>query len=416
MNPEHLKEDKNFLEYPNWVLDKKNEVKNFIIQKKQGRFEIKTTADRLPDRTDKLILYYFLSLVFQNNFKNNLSLTRYQIVKNVFDCKGVPYYYQRVLTSIQRWHEIAIKFDGIFFDGENYTTRGFHIIESYSFDHKTGEVKIKFNSDYLAQLKQSDYYQIINFNKIKRLKRDVSFMLYELLIKQKLPWKIKLKTLGKILTLKRVYDSQIILKLTPAINEINKNTELNISFSTIKNNSDETIAVFNAGKAISNEITIQLPKEIEEFIPLKHKTEKIRELIQYYLNEGYEKEYIQSNIQYSNQNAAKNYLQYLVSALDQDYAKQFRDTIEIQQKAEQEKQKQILEKKAEQLQLQEFIIKSQDFISSLDEEKYKNFEKIAIEELIKEWKARGFHEIAVPEKLPKVCIKQKIYELFGKKD
>lgn len=419
MKPERLKEDKNFLEYPNWVLDKKSEIKSFLIEKDSGKFEIKTTADRLPDRTDKLILYYFLSLVFQNNFKDKLSLTRYQIVKNVFDCKGVPYYYKRVLTSIQRWHEISIKFDGIFFDGENYTTRGFHIIESYSFDHKSGEINIKFNSDYLDQLKHSDYYQIIHFNKIKRLKRDVSFMLYELLIKQKLPWKIKLLTLAKKLTLKKKYDSQIIEKLIPAINEINKNTELKLIFSHQKNNHGEAMAIFEEETVIKSRSlltsNLQIPTKIIELLPESKRTNKNYELINSYLEQGFDCVYIESNIKYSKINSTKNFSLYLSKALKLDYARSFREENQIKTHVEKEKRQLELFNRKEEEEKNKFSEDSKNFISSLSEEKYKEYEIIAIDHLIKEWKDQGFHEVATPEKLPKPCIKEKIYELFGAK-
>ena len=61
-----VKDDINFLEYPDWVVDERKGAKTYVIEKNNGKYNgkyiISTTEniDRLPDRTDKILLYYLL--------------------------------------------------------------------------------------------------------------------------------------------------------------------------------------------------------------------------------------------------------------------------------------------------------------------------------------------------------------------
>jgi len=54
-----LKDDINFLEYPNWIVSERSKSKTLTIERESGRYIVSTpdAIDRLPDRTDKIVLY-----------------------------------------------------------------------------------------------------------------------------------------------------------------------------------------------------------------------------------------------------------------------------------------------------------------------------------------------------------------------
>ncbi len=377
----NFKEDKNFLEYPLWVLNKRNLIKKYSFKKKNGTFEISTSSDKLPDRIDKLILYYLMLELFKNSFKTELCVTRYKIVKNVFKSKGATFYYDRILKSLERWHNLSIKFEGVFFDGENYTTRGFHIIDSYKFDHKTGKITIKFNDAYISQTKNSNYYKLINFNEIVKLKRDTSVRLYEILLKQQLPWTIGIKKLAEKLTLDRKYSSQIIIKLEPAVNEINKNTDLKVLFSSEKNKEGKTICIFE--KMVESQLPATAESDnkssispvILKAIPREYQVNSVFKIIEHYYDKP---DYVISNIKYTNGKYDKNYPAYLKLALKNDYAKVNREVKEKKDKIVREKKDNVLEKKNQEKLLKQ---KAWDYYNSLQEGEQVKFRSDAEEKM-----------------------------------
>ena len=106
----------------------------------------------------------------------------------------------------------------------------FHIIDDVILDEKTKGLCIKFNQQYLAQLRESSFYTTIDFNEYKRLTRGISARLYEILIKTFYncdTWSIGIKKLAEKLTLdkrvgaKEYYPSDVLSNLKPAIKEIN---------------------------------------------------------------------------------------------------------------------------------------------------------------------------------------------------
>lgn len=54
-----FKEDINFLEYPNWVIDKKSKITIWSVQKENGRYEV-SSPHGIPTHFDKLVLYFLL--------------------------------------------------------------------------------------------------------------------------------------------------------------------------------------------------------------------------------------------------------------------------------------------------------------------------------------------------------------------
>jgi len=227
----------NFLEYPNWTLSTKTKVYSVVVQRSNGFYEMKS-SEGLPSRFDKVVLYYLLHILFVNYpsvFKSEIITTRYEIAKNVLtQSKNFSKEkYSRIMLALKKWKAIYIRFEGIFYERDNYTIKYFSVIDYVSLNKNTNELRIKFNECYLKQLTESNH-RTVDFHEYKKLTRPVSARLYEILIKNlsdQALWASNIEQLGEQLTLeKRFYPSHILVALQPAILDINKLTKLAFEF------------------------------------------------------------------------------------------------------------------------------------------------------------------------------------------
>ncbi len=334
-----IKDDINFLEYPNWLVSERNTPKTYTIEKDGGKYVISTTEDidRLPDRTDKIVLYYLLYIIIPAQ-DNKLTMTRYDILKNSLG-RISKKDYKRLMDSLNRWGSITIKFEGIFYDDDGYTTRLFHIIDGYKLDAK-GRLKIYFNEQYLDQLRKTNFFKFINFEEYKRLTKPMSARLYEILIKSfkdRIIWQIGILKLSEKLTLTKKYPSHILEKLIPAINEINIKTELEIKFEYDKKTQICTFTKIKKVKQKEETRKLELPKDdkfkkLITLLPQKHQGKKtiLNVITSAYHKHGYN--YVARNIKYTNQCSNGNYRAYLSKALKEDWG------VSIQEDEEAEKQ------------------------------------------------------------------------------
>ena len=81
-----VKDDINFLEYPNWIVTEREKIKEVVIEKEHGVYKLITGADSLPDRFDKIVLYYLLCTLLKNSqlTSTEIKTTRYKVAKDVF--------------------------------------------------------------------------------------------------------------------------------------------------------------------------------------------------------------------------------------------------------------------------------------------------------------------------------------------
>jgi len=165
--------------------------------------------------------------------------------------------------------------------------------------------------------------------------------------KSKFPFKIDIKKLARKLTLDRKYPSSILIKLKPAIKEINKNTDLNILFSHEKNNYGQTICTFDNLaenqlniKPLTNSVTPtpSIPEEIQNTLPPKYQIPSIYQIIAPYCQEPIDKEFIISNIKYTLSNSQTNFPYYLQKSLENDYAAPEREKYKQQQRLKRDKE------------------------------------------------------------------------------
>ena len=342
-----IKDDNNFLEYPNWVVSKRDNYKMYMIEKPNGKYIISTTEDidRLPDKADKIILYYLITLILKTK-SNKLETTRYNILKNSIG-RVSKKEYKKLIDSLDRWLALKIKFQGIFYDGDSYTTRGFHILDGYKLN-QDGKLEIYFNEQYLEQLKNTNYFKLVNFNEYKLLKKPVSARLYEILIKtfkDRNIWKIHIIKLAEKLTLEKrnncntYYPSDVIIKVNPSVSEIRRNTNLKVELDYNKQTHICTFTKLQEEQEEKQEesYSINIPKEdnfksLIAALPKEHCDKKtiLEAIARSYKKHGFD--YTARNIKYTNQYCKGNYRAYLNKALKEDWGLAIQEDEEVKKK------------------------------------------------------------------------------------
>lgn len=123
----------------------------------------------------------------------------------------------------------------------------FFFLNDWYIDEKDNNLVIEFNRFWLEKVRESKYFKMLNFDKIINLKSPIATRLYEILIKNfqnRNIWEIDAHKLVLKLTLQKKYLSQIIQKIKPAVNRINKQTDLNIDLKIRKKERNKAIFVF----------------------------------------------------------------------------------------------------------------------------------------------------------------------------
>ena len=249
-----IKDDVNFLEYPNWVLDRKDSaLVEWQIQKERGTYKI-ISPNGLPKQFDKIVLYFLLYKLYRETrfTKRTITTNRFEIAKSVFNLsKGFgKNKYNRIMDAIRKWSVLSIGFEGLFYTGEEYTERVFHVIESFVLKKNSGELTIHFNEVYIKQLNESKFYKLIDFEQYRKLHKSTSVRLYEVLVKSfinRKTWASDIQLLSEKLTFKKnenaktYYPSDVLRYLKPAVNEINKKTDLRVS---LEYNKETKVCVF----------------------------------------------------------------------------------------------------------------------------------------------------------------------------
>ena len=238
-----LKEDINFLEYPLWIVNEKSKTYTWVIEKPHGRYEI-SSLKGLPNHFDRLVLYFLLSKLYSETQFQSLEIrtTRYEIARHLIEDQkiGGESTFQRIMQSLKKLQATNISFEGIFYEGDKYTTRFFGIIDDVVHNKETREVYIRFNQQYIQQLCNTNYSKINDFNEYKKLKRPIAARLYEILsktFKDRPLWSIGIAALAEKLTLdkrpntKNYYPCDILSNLKPAIEEINAKMSLKINLN-----------------------------------------------------------------------------------------------------------------------------------------------------------------------------------------
>ncbi len=445
---EEFKQDINFLEKPIWFLTQKSGEEGKVWKDIEG-YEYRA-GYKLPDEIDILFLMYFFLRSQEKNFKQHMIFTRYEVVKacGLTLCKQN---YERLEDSLKRWVSVTIAFKGTFYDGKEYKSILFHILETAKIRKEDGRIELTFNADFLLKIKESKFFKYINFDHYRSLKRSVSRRLFEILCKSfkgRIFWKIDLVKLGIKLTLSKrkvpspqgelkevMFHSDVLVAIKPAINEINKlanNKDLLKALDVDKRDafqidykmdSKKKIICFTkkTPKWILQEQEAQKASEIKEesvsientatlqelYEMAKSQTKAVQEMIaKAFREKGFD--YVKWNILYSNKEAKTNYAVFLKKALEENWGMEIQEVENTREKTEQthreEKNKQLEDSQKK----NEEILRLNKEFYALPSQQQKQLREQAIDSYLK---------AGVPEnfKIPNEMILAKVRDLLKSK-
>lgn len=349
MGNELVKQDINLMENPLWALSE-NPSKEIKINNERGEYVLRS-GYKVPERVDMNFLLYLLMVSQKKGYIKTIELTRYDVLKSC-GMGARDRDYARLEDSLQRWKLTGISFRGNFYDNKEYLVKSFNILNGFSIDKKTKKLKVKLNEDFLLMIKNSNFCKYIKFDEYKKLRKPISSRLYELLLKtfkDRQEWEIEAFKLAEKLTIqargnRKLYASDLKVMLIPAINEINKKTELEITMDTRKNQQDQTIFKFK----ILKELQIIQQEIKSENDNIKSLTEMLREgfkenknlleaLRMHFNKFGYD--YVKNNIIYANLNSQKAYIGFLKNALKENWGDEIKQA--EAKKLEETKRKEI---------------------------------------------------------------------------
>jgi len=348
---QEIKQDINFLEYPLWAVDTRSGDKEFQdIEGYKYRAGFK-----VPTYLDVIFLYYLLFITQQKCWKREITVSKYNVLRNCGLSK-TPYYAARFIDSLKRWINITVEYEGTFYDNHEYNSIVFNIIDTYKIDKKSKKVTIKFNEEWLIKIKESTYFKIIKFENLLKLKSPIAARLYEILVKtfqNRDTWEIDAHKLAVKMTMKEKYLTHILQKIKPAINKINKRTDLKIDLKIRKRERGKATLIFikkgeNKNKEKEKQQNIEQKtkkqkiskEEIQQLLFFVREGQKnddiVKDIIKKYAKKkGYE--YCLKNIIYTNKNSNENYKVYLLQALENNWG-EFEDITNIKEKEEDKKE------------------------------------------------------------------------------
>ena len=377
MTKKMVKQDINLLEYPLWFQDEleaKRSETGFVWRHEKG-FVLKTSF-KPPVKTDLVFLLFLLMESQNQEWKDEIKLSRYQILKECGISRNTQWY-DRLEESMERWKQVEIQFNDAFYRGEEYETLHFNIIDSWGIEKGSRKLRVRFSPEYLSVVQNTAYYRLLNFNQVKALRSPLATRLYQLLVKtfkNRDLWEIDAILLAEKIPMKQRFPAQIALKIKPAVRRIYKHTDLKVTLEERKKERGKIVFVFRKEAAIRK--TETLFKESKSFVmpedddfkklvamlpPERQRQKTLLELVLKAFNrKGFE--FVAWNIRYANSRAIGNYPAYFLKALRGNFGAALREEEEIRQAG---KSKRTEEAKAHQAKLTEAQTKENEISASI---------------------------------------------------
>jgi len=316
-----VKHDINFLEHPIWFQDK--EQKEASIWKDNNGY-IYRTGLKAPTKADIIFLYYLMLQVQKRDWEDTIFTTSYKIIK---DCElnKSKYWRNRLKESLKRWENVRIEFEGTFYNGTNYQTLHFGIIDAWGIKEETKKLWIRFSPEWLLKIKESNFFKYLDFNQVKALRSPLTLRLYEILIKSfqsRDIWEIDALKLAAKIPMAEKSPAHIIPKIQASTNRINEKTSLRLALNVIRIKRGEAKFVFKKLKDKTVDILSTQGTEYRTLLNLLPKEQQRKKTIQYKVEQKLRKkgaEYVKRNILYANERANKNYRVFLLKALKEDW-------------------------------------------------------------------------------------------------
>ena len=355
MSKEMVKQDINLLEYPLWFQDEceaERSETGFVWRLSKGEgsdkkgFVLKTSF-KPPVKTDLIFVLCLLLESQKQSWKDEIRISRYQVLKNCglgTDAR----WYERLEESLDRWEEVSIEFNGAFYNGQEYKTLHFGVIDSWGIDEKTKLLRVRFSPEYLSMVKDTTYCRFLDFNQIKKLRSPLATRLYQLLVKtfkNRDYWEIDSVLLAEKIPMKKKYPAQIVLELRPAIKRIYKNTDLKVTLEERKKGRGEIILVFRKEAAQPKEKPLEkkapafvtpdnddFKKLVSMLPPERQRQKSLLELtLKAFTKKGFD--FVAWNIKYDNKRAIGNYPAYFLKSLQGNFGAVMQEEAEVSQVA-----------------------------------------------------------------------------------
>jgi len=248
---ELIKQDINFCEYPIWFQDSKQQGAGLVWTDRKG-FTYRI-GYKMPTKTDVIFLYYLMLRSQQAGWKDELTLTQREILGGCGISPGKRDA-DRLKDSLERWKMVGIQFSGTFYNGKEYQTMSFGVIDEWDLEKGTGHLNIRFAPKWLEWIKNSDYFRYIDFRQMKSLGSPLATRLYEILIKSfqgRNEWSIDTLKLATKIPMKQKYVADILPKIVKAVDIINAKTDLNITITVKRPQRGQAVITFRKHKTKS---------------------------------------------------------------------------------------------------------------------------------------------------------------------
>jgi hypothetical protein len=312
--------------------------------------------------------------------EEKITSTKYKILKDA-NFSTNPEYYDRLENSLHKWKRVSITYNGNFYDGKGgYGTKNFGIINNWEIERNSGCLKIEFNKVWLDIIKNSNFFEMIDYNVMQKLKNPTQTRLYELLVKSfynRNEWEIDAHKLAEKIPLHEKYVAHIIRIIKTAVENIAKKTDLKIKLEIKKKQRNEAVFKFikTNKKTLPDEQGI--PDEIKNLynlIPEKNRTKKLPKTLEK-LVANFTEEFIKERILYVNQKKKGNgsYKVYLEKCSTEEEFQKFIVRQEEDIKKEENIKKELSEKEKEIIQEKKIKLFLQEIPDKIIEKKIKNF-------------------------------------------
>ena len=354
---ELVKHNVNFLEYPLWFQDNVIAAKSdegFIWKDREGY--VYRSGYKIPTKTDAIFLLYFLLQSQKCDYQSELTVSRYKVLKDCglsIDSK----WYSRLQESLDRWLRVDVAFKGKFYDGKDYQHVAFHIIDAWSIDKSSAQLKISFSPHFLKMMLGKGFFKYVNFNEFKALRSPLATRLYEILSKsfsKRSVWEIDAIKLAEKIPMNERFPANIIPKIKTAIKRINKHVKEEFQLEIRRPKRGKAIFRFQKTMKVDQLQETEVPQQpalpisqeepallsLYKLLPAERQNQKtLREMItRAWKIHGFD--YVARNIRYTIKNSRKNFRKFLSQSLQADWGQvliedeetQIR-TKELQQKA-----------------------------------------------------------------------------------
>jgi len=333
-NKEMVKHNINFLEYPLWFQDKviAEESENGFIWEDRAGY-VYRSGYKIPTKTDAIFLLYFLLQSQKNNYCSDFMVSRYKVLKDCelsIDSK----WYSRLQESLNRWLRVDVAFKGKFYDDKEYQHIAFHILDSWSIDNKTKQLKVSFSPNFLKMMMGKGFFKYVNFYEFKALHSPLATRLYEIICKSfegRNTWAIDAVKLAEKIPMNERFPADIVPKIQAAVNRINKHTASNYKLEIRRPKRGKAVFVFhkltdNDNCPIKEKLCqpdlIPKDKAFESLLALLPPERRNQKTLQDMISQAWKlhgSDYVSRNIRYAVANAKKNFRKFLAQSLAGDW-------------------------------------------------------------------------------------------------